>query len=57
MYFSPPGPDAQGNEPYVVVAGPLTVIVIGLSVLVTLVLGLAPNWFLDLLSIQLPFLG
>ncbi|GGM03697.1 NADH-quinone oxidoreductase subunit NuoN [Nakamurella endophytica] len=59
MYFSPPAGAAEdgAGEPYVVVPGPLTAIVIGLSVVVTLVLGIAPSWFLHLLSVPFPFTG
>ncbi|MTD14460.1 NADH-quinone oxidoreductase subunit NuoN [Nakamurella sp. YIM 132087] len=68
MYFSPPSGSAgsvggvddlpgERTSPYVVVPGPLTAIVIGLSALVTLVLGIAPGWFLDVLAVPLPFSG
>jgi NADH-quinone oxidoreductase subunit N len=58
MYFSPPAVSADGDErgdTFVAVPSPFTAVVIGLSALVTLVLGIAPGWFLDLLSIPLPF--
>ena len=44
-------------EPFVVVPGPLTAIVIGVSALVTLVLGIAPGWFLDVLQVPWPLLS
>jgi NADH-quinone oxidoreductase subunit N len=44
MFFSEPKPDG----PTVAVASPMTTAAITLGVLVTLVLGLAPQYFLDL---------
>ncbi len=62
MYFSPPasGFNAAGletNEPFVVLAGPLTAIVIAVSVLVTLVLGIFPQPFLNALEVPWPLLS
>ena len=62
MYFSPPTTgtlDAAGRsgDPYVVIPGPLTTIVITLCALVTLVLGLYPSWMLDLLAVPMPLLS
>ena len=62
MYFSPPRPavDADGlqrGEPFVVVPGVLTGIVVGVSTAVTLVLGIAPSWFLDALQVPWPLLS
>jgi len=61
MYFSPPvsasssAPDT--SEPFVVVPGPLTAVVIGVSAAATLVLGIAPAWFLTLLQVPWPLLS
>ena len=62
MYFSAPRPalDADGlqtAEPFVVVPGVLTGIVVGVSTAVTLVLGIAPSWFLDALQVPWPLLS
>ena len=62
MYFSAPasGFNAAGletNEPFVVLAGPLTAIVIGVSVLVTVVLGIFPQPFLNALEMPWPLLS
>src|SRR6195952_2921469 len=59
MYFSTPRPvlDAAGlqtAQPYVVLAGPLTAIVIGVSVLVTVALGIFPQPFLNALEMPWP---
>lgn len=62
MYFSAPTvgnlDDAgRSGDPYVVVPGPLTTVVITLCALVTLVLGFYPSWMLDLLSVPMPLLS
>ncbi len=57
MYFSSPTTGNPAGEPFVVLPGPLTVGVIGLSGLVTLVLGVAPAWFISLLSVPWPLLS
>ena len=49
--------DAGDSSPYVVAAGPLTVVVIALAVGVTLILGIYPGPVLDLLSVPLPFMS
>lgn len=66
MYFSPPEGSSRpervtepgepsGNGPvYVVVPSALTTIAIGVSVLVVLVFGIAPSWFLDMLQVPFP---
>ena len=58
MYFSPPtaGGEESGGDPYVVVPGTFTAIVIGASALVTVVLGVYPTWFLHLLTVPMPLL-
>ncbi len=62
MYFAAPakGVDAAGletNEPFVVLPGALTSIVIGASVLVTIFLGIFPQPFLDALQVPWPLLS
>ena len=62
MYFAAPakGVDAAGiqtNEPFVVLPGTLTAIVIGVSVLVTIVLGIYPQPFLEALQVPWPLLS
>jgi NADH-quinone oxidoreductase subunit N len=63
MYFAAPakgGVDAGGvqiNEPFVVLPGSLTAIVIGVSVLVTIVLGIYPQPFLEALQVPWPLLS
>lgn len=62
MYFSAPrsGFDAAGvqsAEPFVVLPGALSGIVIGVSAAVTLILGIAPSWFLDALQVPWPLLS
>ena len=61
MYFSPPastgaGGEEGGGDPYVVVPGTFTAIVIGASALVTVVLGIYPTWFLHILTVPMPLL-
>ncbi len=62
MYFAAPakGVDAAGiqtNEPFVVLPGTMTAIVIGVSVLVTIVLGIYPQPFLEALQVPWPLLS
>lgn len=58
MYFSDPAPESADEPgPYVVAAGPLTVVVIALAVSTTLILGVYPGPVLDLLSVPLPLLS
>ncbi len=62
MYFSAPakGVDAGGvvtSEPFVVLPGAFTSIVIGVSVLVTIVLGIFPQPFLEALQVPWPLLS
>ncbi len=45
------------SSPYVVAAGPLTVLVIAVAVAMTLILGIYPGPVLDLLSVPLPLLS
>ncbi|TKV58609.1 NADH-quinone oxidoreductase subunit NuoN [Nakamurella flava] len=45
------------SSPYVVAAGPLTVLVIAVAVAMTLILGVYPGPVLDLLSVPLPLLS
>lgn len=55
MYFSAP---ASGeNAPYVAVPGGLTALVIAGCGVLTLVLGIAPGWALDALTVSVPFLS
>jgi len=61
MYFSAPVSATSGGaataEPFVVVPGALTSTVIGISAAVTLILGIAPGWFLDVLRVPWPLLS
>lgn len=59
MYFSPPdsGAENENGPVYVVVPSALTTITIGVSFLAVLVIGVAPSWFIDLLSVPFPLSG
>ncbi|MDQ2738345.1 MAG: NADH-quinone oxidoreductase subunit N, partial [Actinomycetota bacterium] len=61
MYFSAPVSATSGGvataEPFVVVPGALTSTVIGISAAITLILGIAPSWFLDVLRVPWPLLS
>ncbi len=60
MYFSSPRAgleDTGGAEPFVVVPGVLTGIVVGVSAVLTLVIGIYPQPFLDALQVPWPLLS